>query len=649
MKLCRVPILRQLWKQDPVDGSFSSSLHTGHSHRVATTHSLVFDLGLLVILSSLTKRFSLPLTTVDPEHVAVYRSSFAWLLGDNPYAETLWQLNDVVSVFLPIFHRWLTTNAMLNRYDAEDAVFFLFWVVELSLLIYAGMLVGCGIDPKCRAGCSELMFAFAAWSAMQLAMHVYCVVANTATCCIERATKVDVEVEVIEPAHRALHAVLHITYYILFFLPSIVLWVITASAWAQVKLTNDECAAQQYNFVPGVVAGWLFLAPVVFEWLMTPLLKYLFLSPTARFSIARLIVACAERHQAVRHSGVGSHSGIDESLLLESDSNVDARAIEAMNDAVSSPLDVRHALAPQDVVLTGERYSLFAVLVLGEFVVASTKIIVLHEESSTPPPHGSANLTTTTTRILFSPLASDHPAAGAADEKCIETANYFGAFLAVLCIVSIKLLYFELSDAPEVHPTGADKASLMLGKLAPLGRHALQRSFGHALGWTWLHSPLFIAMLCVASVFERYIEGKCIDDAALVLLSLAVAVLLVLFTVLASLHAVGDPRAASSPTRPCIPRPFRLAIRLALAAIAAACSAFAFWEEGSDTLFANLARSHVAAAANTAVLVAAAALEAIGRYPLAVSDEARAQYGAECRAREEESRVVAASTVRAEH
>ena len=646
MKLCRVPILRQLWKQDSVDGSFSSSLHSRHGHRVATTHSLVFDLGLVVILSSLTKRFSLPLTSVAPEQAAVYGSSFAWLLGDNPYAQTLWQLNDVVCVFLPIFHRWLTTNAMLNRYDAEDAVFFLFWVVELTLLIYTGMQVGCGIDPTCRAGCPEIMFGFAAWSAIQLAMHVYCVVANTTACCVERAAKAEVDVEVIAPAHRSLHAALHITYYTLFFLPSVVLWVITASAWAEVELSKDQCAAQKYNVIPGN-GGWLFLLPVMFEWLVTPLLKYLFLSPTARFSIARLIVACAGWR---RKPGGGLHSGagIDESLLLESDSNVDARVVDAMDDAVSAPLDVRHALAPEDVVLTAERYSLLAVLVLGEFVVASTKIIVLHEEPSTTPSHGSVNLTTTTRRLL-SPIASDPAAAGASDEKCIEAANYFGAFLAVACIVSIKLLYFELSDAPEVHPTGADKASLKLRKLAPLGRHALQRSFGHALGWTWLHSPLFIAMLCVASVFERYIEGKCVDDPALVLLSLAVAMLLLLSTVLASLHSVGDPRAAGSPTRPCVRRPFRLAIRLALAAIAAACSAFAFWEEGSDTLFANLARSHVAAAANTAVLVAAAALEAIGRYPLAVSDEARAQYGAECRVREEESRVVAASTVRAEH
>ena len=278
---------------------------------------------------------------------------------------------------------------------------------------------------------------------------------------------------------------------------------------------------------------------------------------------------------------------------------------------------MKHLLFPQDIDLIVERYQLLYILVLGEFVVAATKIAMTNHHSSSPaiPESGGGSNHTVVTHAPTPAHVGSHRrlssggSGGEDEEACYgvppsDGLDRWRAIIAILAVVAMKVLYFELSDG--IRPS----SSKCLHPDGP--RHALQRTFWQALSWTLLHAPLFIAMICIASVFEIYIEGDCLEDNFVVLFSISTFVVIMALTIMGLTHTSGDPRIRTH--RGCLRKQYRTLLRFLLAIIALATSTFALFEKGAM-------RSHATIFANTVALLAVAAAEGAGRYPVTVSDK----------------------------
>ena len=583
--LFRVPIYRQKWIEHD-DGSFSNSLALSHSHRPATTHSLVFDLGLVVIISVLTQRF----------HEGHGK-------GGQGATAVIWSVHDVALHFLPIFHRWRTTQRFLNYFDQNDIVFLAFWIVEVALLVVAGNTSTCATDTLCRHGCTISAIAMALWSTAQLAMTIYGVVANSWAPCVRLAVRhggAVVAKRTLAPRYRRRHCVLNTSFEAAYHAPSIALFALAAVLQGP-EMGAAQCstftAAHERGFTwPAVAVLWLAMA---WEWIGCPLL-FVFLHCCV------LTQRCALNN----NNSEGALDGVtgapdDKDERGGSNEERETRATSATCSASASASGVirpKHLFFPQDIDLTVERYGLLCVLVLGEFFVAATKTLVASEHGAEHPPAGNA---------------TGSASGGAATLVCFGgDPNIFGAAVTVVAILALKMLYFELSDA--IRPSSSET------KKVDGPRHALQRGIVQAFVWMLLHAPLFIAMVAMTTVFESYVEGSCIADELVVLLSSATGVVILALTTMGLMHSSGDPRARAR--RGCLTKQIRTTARVLFAGAAFATSFLVAWDTTSDA--AATARAHLAAGANTLILASVVVVESIGRCPVEVSPAERAAYAA---------------------
>ena len=252
--------------------------------------------------------------------------------------------------------------------------------------------------------------------------------------------------------------------------------------------------------------------------------------------------------------------------------------------------------------------------VLGEFVYAATKALAGSTHAGTrPTPGGNFS----TSHALTSNGGDGDPT-GEVEEACFgEQPNYFGAFVAILSVIALKMLYFDLSDA--IRPSDAQTQHVN----GP--RHALQRGFVPGLYWQFAHAPLFIAMLCIASVLEEYVAGECMTNPNIVLMSSATAVVILTLSIMGLLHSGGEPRMRAH--RGLIRKQTRTIARFLFALAALSPAILIAWVT-SDAA-ANSWKSHTVALANTLLLSVVVSFDFIGRSSVAVSDEARAAYAAE--------------------
>ena len=269
--------------------------------------------------------------------------------------------------------------------------------------------------------------------------------------------------------------------------------------------------------------------------------------------------------------------------------------------------------------------------VLGEFVVAATKTFASDGHAGScptpaPAPGGSNHSTTHAPSAHHASLASDGGGGGGAhgdvEEACFgDGPNYFGAFVAILTVIALKMLYFELSDS--IRPSSAQTQQ------ANGPRHALQRGFFQAVLWNFGHAPLFVAMLCIAAVLEGYVSGECMTDPNIVLLSSATSIVVLTLTCMGLAHSSGEPRTRAH--RGMIRKQLRTIARVAFALAALATSVLTLWV--THDAAENSWKTHIVAVANTLVLGAAVVFDSVGRCPVAVPEEARAAYAAEQRAK----------------
>lgn len=383
--LFRVPIYRQKWVEHE-DGTFSNSLALTHAHRPATTHSLVFDLGMVVILSSLTKRFHVP-PGLDPP---TDNRFLAFLSGNNPWVLSGWAVHDVVMSFLPIFHRWRASIRFWNFYDAGDVVFLLFWAVELALLIAAGMHTSCTTDIKCREGCWQLSATMALWTTAQLVMSLYATIANTCEPCVRYAVRrggAEVAGRTMASHLYATHRWLFCGFYVVYYTPSIVLWASVALLWGVDELSPAQCSAAEYTYVnhPALATLW---AATVWEWVVCPVIFILFAIIIAKCAVTKpsspppssfVTVAADERDSSASATATALERERPSilsamNLAFTDDVTTAAQADEARElraDAgeargrATTPsviVKMKHLLFPQDIDLTVERYGLLCVL-----------------------------------------------------------------------------------------------------------------------------------------------------------------------------------------------------------------------------------------------------------------------------------------------
>ena len=140
----------------------------------------------------------------------------------------------------------------------------------------------------------------------------------------------------------------------------------------------------------------------------------------------------------------------------------------------------------------------------------------------------------------------------------------------------------------------------------------MQRSWTFGMSWNFLQAPLFISMLSMAAMFETYVEGLCLSDTFVVILSLSTFTVIITLTLIGLTHTSGDPRIRSQ--RGCIRKQIRTTVRIVLAVLALALSLFTFWDVSSD-LEGNKARTQLVAIGNTALLFAVAVFDSVGRCP----------------------------------
>tara|TARA_B110000208_G_scaffold18247_1_gene22095 strand:- start:310 stop:831 length:522 start_codon:yes stop_codon:yes gene_type:complete len=140
----------------------------------------------------------------------------------------------------------------------------------------------------------------------------------------------------------------------------------------------------------------------------------------------------------------------------------------------------------------------------------------------------------------------------------------------------------------------------------------MQRSWTFGMSWNFLQAPLFISMLTMAAMFETYVEGLCLSDTFVVILSLSTFTVIITLTLIGLTHTSGDPRIRSQ--RGCIRKQIRTTVRIVLAVLALALSLFTFWDVSSD-LEGNKARTQLVAIGNTALLFAVAVFDSVGRCP----------------------------------
>jgi hypothetical protein len=140
----------------------------------------------------------------------------------------------------------------------------------------------------------------------------------------------------------------------------------------------------------------------------------------------------------------------------------------------------------------------------------------------------------------------------------------------------------------------------------------MQRSWTFGMSWTFLQAPLFISMLTMAAMFQTYVEGLCLSDTFVVILSLSTFTVIITLTLIGLTHTSGDPRIRSQ--RGCIRKQIRTTVRIVLAVLALALSLFTFWDVSSD-LEGNKARTQLVAIGNTALLFAVAVFDSAGRCP----------------------------------
>jgi len=140
----------------------------------------------------------------------------------------------------------------------------------------------------------------------------------------------------------------------------------------------------------------------------------------------------------------------------------------------------------------------------------------------------------------------------------------------------------------------------------------MQRSWTFGMSWNFLQAPLFISMLTMAAMFQTYVEGLCLSDTFVVILSLSTFTVIITLTLIGLTHTSGDPRIRSQ--RGCIRKQIRTTVRIVLAVLALALSLFTFWDVSSD-LEGNKARTQLVAIGNTALLFAVAVFDSAGRCP----------------------------------
>ena len=268
--------------------------------------------------------------------------------------------------------------------------------------------------------------------------------------------------------------------------------------------------------------------------------------------------------------------------------------------------------------------------VLGEFVVAATKTLASGSHASScptpaPAPGGNNHSTTHAPSAHHASLASDGGGGGGAHgdvEDCFgDGPNYFGAFVAILSVIALKMLYFELSDS--IRPSSA------VTQQANGPRHALQRGVVQAMYWNFAHAPLFIAMLCIAATLEGYVAGECMTNPNIATLSSATAIVILTLTLMGLAHSSGDPPTRTH--RGLIRKQLRTIARVAFALAALSTSSFTFWV--THDAAENSWKTHIVALANTLVLGAAVVFDSVARCPVAVSEEARVAYATEQRAK----------------
>ena len=495
--LFTVPIYRQKWIEHS-DGTFSSSLALEHDHRIATSHSLVFDLGIVVILSSLTQRFHVNLPMKEAKRADSLPAPLSWLFegcegGGFCFTHTFWQINDVAVTFLPILYRWRTNLRMLNLYDSNDYVFLAIWAVETSLLVFIGTHVSCTTDPLCRKSCDKVALGMALWSVLHLVGFLYGVIANTLTPCVDKAVKMDPSVasRVVSPHARLRHFILMASFHTVYIGTSIVLWSANYFAWLAETLPEDECARRINACILKSAGGsdadpdgeciayggkvghfkWslpmmyvaifyeIFISPFIFGAFSVFVTRALITKPKKTSNRPSMLSAMNLLHGAddIDDPCDAAASG-DSTRALKPIAEDDHLAM------VAQPVKIKHLLVPLNIDLIVERYGLLCILVLGEFIVAATKALANsasphstepasgggggNHSAATPAPTPEHHFggTTSVTSLIFGSSENGPAAGGGKDTVCFK-AFYFNSFVVVVVVCALKVLYFELSDS----------------------------------------------------------------------------------------------------------------------------------------------------------------------------------------------------------